>query len=121
MSIMGWKSNRDHASYVRKRYSEDPVFAQKLKDRNHIWETKNKEKIRLLISGFRSNGCSLCPEKSDPCLVAHHLDPKEKSFTLGDASRAKTMSANRIMKELQKCICLCMNCHAKFHAGLLTI
>lgn len=68
------------------------------------------------LSAFRKKGCSLCPEK-EPCVLdAHHVDPETKEVNISKAHDAEEFS-----KELRKCLCVCRNCHAKIHAGLISI
>lgn len=42
----------------------------------------------------------------------HHLNPAEKDFTIGENTRAKMET---LMKEIDKCVSLCANCHREFH------
>lgn len=62
--------------------------------------------------------CIICGEAEKVCIDFHHLDPKEKDFTIGANSR-KTKDA--LQKEIDKCVCLCANCHRKVHAGLIDL
>jgi hypothetical protein len=71
-------------------------------------------KIKKLVSLFRINGCALCHEQDDVCLCAHHVDPSQKSFEI---SLASSFPVEMVVDELAKCVCLCLNCHAKVHAG----
>ena len=48
-------------------------------------------------------------------LQFHHLDPNEKDFAI---SKAGTWAWHRLVKELDKCVLLCGNCHSEVHAGL---
>ena len=50
----------------------------------------------------------------DKCMSAlefHHLDPKEKDFSIS----TNIKSLDLIKKELDKCILLCANCHREEH------
>lgn len=42
----------------------------------------------------------------------HHINPKEKDFSISDKNNA---SIEVISAELEKCISLCANCHREFH------
>lgn len=42
----------------------------------------------------------------------HHLNPAEKDFTIGENPRVKMET---LMKEIDKCVPLCANCHREFH------
>lgn len=61
--------------------------------------------------------CCVCGENDPICLDFHHLDPNEKDFE--PAKGRHTKSKADIIKELNKCACLCSNCHRKQHAGRL--
>lgn len=64
----------------------------------------------------REQGCTFCDENEPVCLDLHHLNPDEKDFEIGTASG---YSWNRIFEEVEKCIVVCKNCHAKLHAGII--
>ena len=57
--------------------------------------------------------CAKCGEADPRCISFHHVDPATKSFDIGGKS-----SKSKILKEKEKCICLCFNCHAKEHGHL---
>jgi len=42
----------------------------------------------------------------------HHLDPSQKDKTIADLVGSSTQ---RLLKEIEKCITLCRNCHTDFH------
>lgn len=107
-----------HRAYIAKRYKEDPEFREKMLARTRKNGDKYRNEGRKLLEDFKAEGCKLCGEKELCCLVAHHLDPELKKFSLGDAIRTK-LSPAKISKELEKCVCLCANCHMKLHAGVI--
>lgn len=53
-------------------------------------------------------------------MSAHHVDGSTKDFSIGRAVSDR-YSVKRVADELEKCVCLCENCHRKVHAGILTI
>lgn len=55
-------------------------------------------------------GYDSCPAAMD----FHHLDPREKDFTLSEGMT----SWERIRPELAKCVLLCCRCHREAHDGL---
>lgn len=109
-----------HREYMRQRYQADDGFRKT--HRRHVKKSdcKYRPVLRQLLSVFKANGCLLCPERTLCCLVAHHVDPETKEFgpSYGVTNR---VSPARMKKELQKCVCVCMNCHAKLHAGVLKL
>jgi len=42
----------------------------------------------------------------------HHIDKETKEFTIGTIKKG---SKEKILKEIDKCVCLCANCHREFH------
>lgn len=107
-----------HKNYLRRRYREDPEYREKHRERTDRVNDRVREEVDRLIAAFRSNGCSLCPEKETCCLAAHHLDGGAKDFAIANG-RLKRYSVARMKKELAKCVCVCHNCHSKIHATVL--
>jgi len=57
--------------------------------------------------------CTKCSESHVACLVWHHLDPKQKKYDV--SSRKARAPLYALMREINKCVCLCENCHRKLH------
>lgn len=104
----------------RKRCQEDADYARKDGERIARNKIALRERANACIAEFRRGGCLVCGESDDSCLDAHHLDASAKEFNVGSAVRIG-FSVNRITDELKKCVCLCSNCHRKFHAGRLEL
>lgn len=62
--------------------------------------------------------CLICGETEPVCLDFHHIDPNEKDFTIG---KNRNKSKENLMKEIEKCVCVCANCHRKIHAGIINL
>jgi len=61
--------------------------------------------------------CQMCGY--DRCIDAlefHHNDLSEKKF--GISAKGYTRSWKEVMKELDKCVMLCANCHRELHSRL---
>lgn len=56
--------------------------------------------------------CAKCGEPRKHVIDFHHKNPDSKSFTIG---RFKKSSFEKIENEINKCVCLCANCHREFH------
>lgn len=118
MPIKDLEARRKYArDWRRKRFKEDPEFREREKARVKRNRVNAKKRAAILIAAFRKNGCENCPENDPSCLAAHHRDPAEKEFTIALAIHDK-FSPKRLKPELEKCVCLCFNCHAKAHAAL---
>ncbi len=58
-------------------------------------------------------GCKICKEDRLVCLDYHHLDEVNKVDTVSNMFRK--YGKGRILKEIDKCILLCANCHRDVH------
>jgi len=67
----------------------------------------------LLIEAFKTGNPCKCGENYSACLEFHH-NIKSKEINISDAI-SRGWSMERIMKEIEKCIVLCANCHRKLH------
>lgn len=88
-------------------------------------EMRNKERKRrfqinlgLYQAVKEQQKCCMCPESDPACIDFHHLVPRKKRRALVVLIRA---SFTRVVAEMAKCVCLCANCHRKFHAGRLPL
>lgn len=77
---------------------------------------KKKQKLVDLFGGkCKKCGYDRCKE----ALQFHHLDPTKKSF--GISGKGACREWNVMVKEANKCVLLCANCHAELHCGLIEI
>lgn len=106
-------------SRIRK-WTADPVAREKGMARSAIGRKKRRQEIQMVIDAFRVSGCVRCGEIVGCCLIAHHVDPKTKSFNIGTA-RSHTYSVEKVVAELKKCVCVCDNCHRKIHTGFFIV
>lgn len=71
-----------------------------------------KQKYKLKMIQYKGGKCEICGyDKNIAALEFHHLNPEEKDFTISDTHH----SWESTQKELDKCICLCANCHRELH------
>lgn len=65
---------------------------------------------------YKGGKCQKCGyNKCEGALQFHHLDPKEKDFTIGQVSLSKELNMDILYQEVDKCILVCANCHAEIH------
>ncbi len=95
-------------SYQEKKYTYD-------KKQNKTTKPKKKaqEFLRVIAMFF---GCMNCSEKDYCCIDFHHKNPLDKEGDMHYMVRNK-WSLDKIKKEVNKCSCLCSNCHRKLHKG----
>jgi hypothetical protein len=123
------KTLKSHADFNKKRSTKDGLerYCKEChKERNKKHYVKHKQryvdtavKARLARKRwwfeFKSTlCCTKCGENRPWCLDFHHTDPtiKESSLSL---MVSNSSSKERLMKEIEKCIVLCKNCHADYH------
>jgi len=77
---------------------------------------KRRKKLRTMALEYGGGKCRICGySKCNNALTFHHLDPTKKDFGL--SANGITRSWEKTKTELEKCILLCMNCHAEVHHG----
>lgn len=109
-----------HKVYMRELYANDITFRTKQLERVRENNRRLYEEARQEVAGFKAGGCVVCGERELVSLCCHHLDPSQKKFTIGHVS-SRSYGLRQIKEELGKCVCLCHNCHAKLHAGLVAL
>lgn len=76
-------------------------------------ELRKKNQDWLL--NFKKDGkCSKCGNDDYRVLEFHHLDSKEKDFSISHM-RNNSFSLEKIKQEIKKCAILCANCHRVTH------
>jgi hypothetical protein len=81
--------------------------------------TRNERKKQFAVD-YLGGKCSNPECGYNKCLDAmefHHKDPEQKDFQISEAIR-RYISDEEILKELDKCILLCSNCHRELHHEL---
>ena len=80
---------------------------------------QNYDKVRyqeIIKNHFGGLKCKFCGySKLFSVLDLHHLDPSEKEY---EVSKLRTYNEKTIIKELEKCILLCANCHREEHVRI---
>ena len=96
--------------YRRQRRKEHPEI-------HRAQAIRHQEKQGEWLNSIKTP-CIVCGESEPLCIDFHHLDPTEKEFTIG---KHRSRSKEWLMSEIQKCVCLCANCHRKVHGGLINL
>lgn len=81
---------------------------------------RRRRKVKMLLVAEAGGRCQLCGyDKYAGALEFHHLDPALKSFGL--SIRGLTPSIDVLRLEREKCVLLCLNCHAEVEGGIISI
>ena len=107
------KSWREEHHEDMKRYRRE-WYARNKKHAKGKIKSRRRELSKWLSEYKSVLKCSDCSMNHPAVLQFHHLDPKEKDFEVGLATR-NGYSKERILKEIDKCAVLCANCHAIRH------
>ena len=79
---------------------------------------RRRERVKRLAVEYKGGKCCICGyNRYIGALEFHHLNPNEKDFGIG--SKGYTRSLEKVKEELDKCICVCSNCHKEIHAGVI--
>lgn len=75
------------------------------------WRQRTKKKL----VEYKGGKCIICGyNKCIRSLIFHHRNPAEKEFSI----TGKTISFEKLKKEVDKCDLLCSNCHGEEHEKL---
>jgi len=81
------------------------------------YEAQKRRGLIRKLDLVRSVGgqCTICNyRKNLAALVFHHTDSTKKDFKL-DMRSLSNRKIEPVMKEIDKCILVCANCHAELH------
>lgn len=82
-----------------------------------VTESRRRKKDKLVKHA--GGQCVLCGyDKSHYALSFHHKDPNKKDFSL---STFMSNGIEKLKKEADKCILVCLNCHARIHGEKLDL
>ena len=82
--------------------------------------SQRRRDMKRMLVAEAGGACIRCGyDKYLGALHFHHLDPSQKSFSLG--VQGITRAIARVREEAQKCVLLCANCHAEVEGGVSTL
>ena len=78
---------------------------------------ERQQNRKLECINYKGGKCARCGyDKYPGALDFHHIDPTQKEF---DISKLRTYNIEKLKPELDKCICVCKNCHAEIHGEMV--
>lgn len=99
--------NRDK---ILKKQKENKIKTREYKNK---YKDKRRKELRALIDTYKQK-CILCGETDLRCLEMHHKIQDDKKYLMRDLIRA-VVKNDKAIEEINKCECLCSNCHRKHH------
>src|SRR5215813_2985061 len=85
------------------------------KHQNYSTQQDRARRRRLLLIQQKGGRYERCGYKRNQAAIAfHHIEPSTKSFQI-DLRTCSNTSWNALLAEAQKCLLLCLNCHAEIH------
>lgn len=108
-TVKYWLKKFNLKTYVPEKLTEEEV------SKRNVERVQNKRRgVKIKAVEYKGGKCNKCGYNK--CLGAmefHHLDPKEKDFSIGN--KGYTRSWDKVKEELDKCVLLCANCHREEH------
>ena len=110
--------HQPHCKRCARAYHKS-AYMEKYNEQVSVRNKQRADAARQILNKHKeTHPCIKCGESCAACLDFHHLDPAQKDFTV---SQRQNGSLTLLMEEVQKCIVVCRNCHAKIHAGLIGV
>lgn len=78
---------------------------------------RNKD---IVVDIKLQNPCMFCGEDSPESLEFHHIDPSSKRCSVS-RMESNAYAIKTMLIEMEKCVCICSNCHRMRHAHKLKI
>ena len=103
----------NNENYYMRKNGSFHYYCKKCLDKKSL---NQKRMLKKKAVDYKGGKCSKC--SYNRCLGAlefHHIDPTKKDFTI---TSFRTYNWNKIRKELDKCICVCANCHREIEYPL---
>lgn len=77
-----------------------------------------RQRAKIKLVEYKDGKCIVCGyNRCIQSLHFHHTDPREKDFTIS----GKTLSLEKMKKEVDKCILVCSNCHTEIHNNIINV
>ena len=99
---------------------KDPEKAKQAKHESYVRnrariEAKTKERVarNKAVSVSLMTPCEHCGEFDVAFMDWHHLNPEDKINSVSYILHKRGL--DMLLQEIDKCICLCSNCHRRLH------
>lgn len=114
------QANNLYWSKTKSSTMSDEERKARRRKNNGKYVSARRKKIKEMSVEYKGGKCIVCGyNKCKEALEFHHLDPTKKDF--GIAYKGITKSWEKVKIELDKCICVCANCHREIHNNYIDI
>jgi len=106
-------------SVCKKEYIYDREKGHRAKMCSSCKALTSSQKNRKKAVDHCGGKCQICGySKTVNGLCFHHVDPRDKKFVI---SKNYTIKWESLKEEIDKCLLVCLVCHAEIHEGLVKI
>ena len=119
MATKEWKNNNSEKlkKYRNEWYERNKdTERDKAKERQSIRRQEFKKWFNSYKRGLK---CEKCGFNHPAALDFHHSNPEEKEFNISTLKHIG--SKEKLIKEIEKCVVLCANCHRIHHYDELNL
>jgi len=103
------EAGRNNSKRSKKWYAKK----KKKKEQSRKSRKRAVKRNRIYVDAHKKDNPCPCGETKSCCLSYHH-ENDDKTGNISDMVN-RGYGINRIQKEIDKCVILCLNCHAKLH------
>jgi hypothetical protein len=101
-----WRTkHKEHLLEYRKDWREHNI------DKTLQYAKNGRVYFQNKIKSYKTK-CVKCGEDRDYVIDFHHINNNEKLFNI-NTGRGRNQES--LVSEVNKCVCLCRNCHSEFH------
>jgi len=97
-----------------KREIDKQYYEKNKKAHNNRNEKSRYKKKDFVIEMKKKSPCKKCGESRWYLLDFHHIDPTKKEYGIATVMTGG-YSMDTLIREINKCVTLCKNCHSEFH------
>jgi len=111
--------NIDERRRYQSEYKKDYQKRSDVKEKRKLLREQRVERNKKFVLEHMTP-CIECGEADPVVIDFHHLNATEKEDGISKLIWNNS-SLGKIKTEIDKCVCLCSNCHRRVHAGTLQL
>jgi len=108
---MPYKDKEQYNAYQRRHYAANRDARRAIIKKSNA---KISAQTKVFVENYKLQHPCQCGEGDPCCLDFHHIDGESKEMAVSEMV-ANRYSLNKVKAEVEKCVVLCRNCHAKLH------